>query len=355
MSISTSLPVGGVSIVVLLLTLKLPSNREKSDETLFERIKQLDFLGATLLIPAVVCLLLALQWGGNRYPWNNSRIIGLFVGFGVLAILFTISQIWLQERATIPPRILKNRTVASSVLFGLFFGGGFFLLVYYLPIYFQSVRNSSAMTSGIQLLPLMLATVVASVIYGGLITAAGYYTPFLIGATAIVCIGVGLLSTYSIDISNGKWIGYQILTGAGVGAGLQIPMTAVQTVLSQDDIPIGSAAVMFFQTLGGALFIAVGQSVFQNGLISGLQKFTPSLNPFTIVGAGATEIRHILSVLHQEDQLHGVLQSYMQGITNTIRVSLALCLIAFLCSLLLEWKSVKKDGNDGKSTAAIGV
>lgn len=340
---------------MLLFTLKLPSHKEKSDETLFQRIKQLDFLGAGLLIPAVVCLLLALQWGGNRYPWNNSRIIGLFVGFGVLAILFTISQIWLQERATIPPRILKNRTVASSVLFGLFFGGCFFLLVYYLPIYFQSVRNSSAMKSGIQLLPLMLATVVASVIYGGLITAVGYYTPFLIGATAIVCIGVGLLSTYSIDTSNGKWIGYQILTGAGVGAGLQIPMTAVQTVLSQDDIPIGSAAVMFFQTLGGALFIAVGQSVFQNGLISGLQKFTPSLNPYTIVGAGATEIRHILSVLHKEDQLYGVLQSYMQGIRNTIRVSLALCLIAFLCSLLLEWKSVKKGGKDGNNTAAIGV
>ena len=340
---------------MLLFTLKLPPKKKNENETLFQRIKQLDFLGATLLIPAVVCLLLALQWGGNKYPWNNSRIIGLFIGFGLLAILFTISQIWLQDRATIPPRILKNRTVASSVLFGLFFGGGFFILVYYLPIYFQSVRGSSAMKSGIQLLPLMMATVVASVIYGGLITAAGYYTPFLIGATAIVCIGVGLLSTYSINISSGRWIGYQILTGAGVGAGLQIPMTAVQTVLTQDDIPIGSASVMFFQTLGGALFIAVGQSVFQNGLISGLEKFTPSLNPYTIVGAGATEIRRVLSALHQEDQLHGVLQAYMQGITNTIRVSLALCLVAFVCSLFLEWKSVKKDGKDMKNTAAVGV
>lgn len=341
--------------MVLFFTLKVPSRKEQTDETLLQRIRQLDFLGASLLIPAVVCLLLALQWGGNRYPWNNSRIIGLFVGFGLLVVLFTVSQLWLQDKATIPPRILKNRTVASSVLFGLFFGGGFFLLVYYLPIYFQSVRNSSAMKSGIQLLPLMLATVVASVIYGGLITATGYYTPFLIGASAVVSIGVGLLTTYSIDISSGKWIGYQILTGVGVGAGLQIPMTAVQTVLSQDDIPIGSAAVMFFQTLGGALFIAVGQSVFQNGLISGLKEFTPSLDPYAIFGAGATEIRNVLSALKAEDQLHGVLQAYMQGVGNTIRVSLALCLVAFVCSLFMEWKSVKKAGKDGSNMVAPGV
>ncbi|OJJ44953.1 hypothetical protein ASPZODRAFT_153281 [Penicilliopsis zonata CBS 506.65] len=349
-----NLPIGAISIAVVLFVLKLPSKNEFSGTSVLNRIKQLDLIGAALLIPAVVCLLLALQWGGNKYPWNNSRIIGLFIGFGLLTIIFAYSQIKLGERATLPPRILKQRSVAASLTFGLFFGGSFFLLVYYLPIFFQSVRGSSAMKSGIQLLPLMLATVTSSVIVGGLVTMAGYYTPFLIVSTAIVCIGAGLLTTYSVDISTSKWIGYQILTGAGVGAGFQIPMTAVQTVLPAKDIPLGSAAVMFFQTLGGALFIAVGQSVFQNGLISGLQQYAPTVNSATIINAGATEIRHVLDTIGQTDQLHNVIQAYMKGLANTYRVSLALIIVAFVASCFLEWKSVKHVDEEKKNMPAVG-
>ncbi|KAL4904317.1 hypothetical protein BDW74DRAFT_154605, partial [Aspergillus multicolor] len=290
-----NLPIGGVSMAIIIFILQLPEQNQSSKGTpVMGRIKQLDFIGAALLIPCIICLLLALQWGGNKYAWNNGRIIGLFVTFGVLVILTVVSQIWLGDRATLPPRIMKQRAVIASTAYALFFGGSFFVLVYYLPIFFQSVRGSSAMTSGIQLLPLMLATVVSSVLAGILVTVFGYYTPFLIGSTAIASIGAGLVTLYSINISSGKWIGYQILLGAGVGAGFQIPMTAVQTTLKADDIPQGTAAVVFFQTLGGALFIAVAQSLFQNGLIEGVVKHAPTVDPSKIVEAGATEMRHVL-------------------------------------------------------------
>jgi hypothetical protein len=343
-----NLPIGGLSIAVILLFLRLPNKNDHSGASIFSRIKQLDLIGASLLIPAIICLLLALQWGGNKYPWNNSRIIGLFVGFGLMVILFAASQIYLGEQATLPPHILKKRTVLSASLFALFFGGAFFVLVYYVPIFFQSVKGSSAMKSGIQLLPLMLATVVSSVVFGGLITIAGYYTPFLIGSAALAAIGSGLITMFDVDISTGKWIGYQIVVGSGVGAGFQVPMTAVQTVLDPSDIPVGTAMVMFFQTLGGALFIAVGQSVFQNGLIDGISTYAPGVNPAAIVGAGATEMRHILSQLGQLDQLQGVIEAYMSGLRGTYRVSMALMVVAFVVSLFLEWKSVKKAVSENK-------
>jgi hypothetical protein len=343
-----NLPIGGLSIGVILFFLRLPNKNDHSSESIISRIKQLDLIGASLLIPAIICLLLALQWGGNQYPWNNSRIIGLFVGFGLLVILFAASQIYLGERATLPPHILMKRTVWSSCLFALLFGGSFFVLVYYVPIFFQSVKGSSAMKSGIQLLPLMMATVVSSVVFGGLITLVGYYTPFLIVSAAIAAIGTGLLTMFDVDISTGKWIGFQIVVGAGVGAGFQVPMLAVQTVLGPSDIPVGTAMVMFFQTLGGALFIAVGQSVFQNGLIDGISTYAPGVSPAAIVGAGATEMRTVLKQLGQLDQLEGVIKAYMSGLRDTYRVSLALMVVAFVASLFLEWKSVKKAGAENK-------
>ncbi|KAJ6097002.1 MFS toxin efflux pump [Penicillium sp. IBT 16267x] len=360
-----NLPVGGVSMAVILLVLRLPTDKKVSGMPIMERIKELDLVGASLLIPAIICLILALQWGGDTYSWGSSQIIGLFVGFGLLAIIFAGFQIHLGKqdkkngrveksgRATLPPSILKQRTIWSAALFAFFFSGGFFLLVYYVPIYFQSVKGSSAMNSGLQVLPFMLATVVSSVVVGAMVTAVGYYTPFLIISTAIAVIGAGLMTLYNVNISNGKWIGYQIVVGAGIGAGLQIPMTAVQTVLKPEDIPVGTAAVMFFQTLGGAIFIAVGQSVFQNGLIAGISAHTAGVDPSAIISAGATEMRNVLSTLGRLDQLDGVIQAYMNGLRDTYRVSLALMIAAFVAACFLEWKSVKTDGESQQNDSTM--
>ncbi|KAJ5153224.1 uncharacterized protein N7482_009702 [Penicillium canariense] len=359
-----NLPVGGVSIAVVLLVLRLPSNNQDGRLSISQLAQELDLIGATLLIPAIVCLVLALQWGGNAYSWGSSQIIGLFVGFGLLISLFAASQIYISRhennatgkksgRATLPPSILKQRTIWSAGLYAFFFSGGFFLLVYYVPIYFQIVRGSSAMTAGLQVLPFMLATVVSSIVVGAMVTAFGYYTPFLIASTGVAAVGTGLITLYNVDISPGKWIGYQIVVGAGIGAGLQIPMTAVQTVLKPEDIPVGTAAVMFLQTLGGAVFIAVGQSVFQNGLQAGIRAYTSNVDPMAIISAGATETRHVLMTLGQLDQLDGVIKAYVNGLRDTYRVSLALMVAAFVTSWFVEWKSVKNNDNASNDDTII--
>ncbi|RAK94838.1 MDR family MFS transporter [Aspergillus ibericus CBS 121593] len=335
-----NLPIGAVSVAVIIVILHLPKTAP-TGQSFLQRLVNLDLLGVGFLLPTVVCLLLALQWGGTTYAWNNSRIIGLFIGFGLILICFVGSQIWLGDKATLPPRIMKMRTTISLSCFSLGFGGAYYLLMYYLPIYFQSVRNVSAVHSGIDILPILIAQSIFSVAIGAGVSAVGYYTPFLIGSTAIFCIGAGLLTLYTTDIPTGKWIGYQILTGAGVGAGFQIPMTAIQTILDQADIPIGSAAVIFFQSLGGAVFISVGESVFENRLAKEIAKNAPQVSPSLILDAGATAFRTALAEAGQLDALDAVLDAYMVGLRDVFRVTLALILFAFVSSLPLEWKSVK--------------
>lgn len=350
--IFASLPIGGFTVAVVLLVLRMPRDAKDSEKPYLERIKELDLIGASILIPAIICLLLALQWGGNTYPWNDSRIIGLFVGAGLLLIIFIYSQIRLGDKATLPPRILKQRTVAFVSGFVFFFGAGIFILLYYLPLYLQSVKGSTPTESGIQILPLMLSSVLTSILAGGLVTIFGYYTPMVIFSTAIMAIGAGLITTFDVDTIFGKWFGYQVLTGLGAGVGFNVPLIAVQTVLPLDDIPIGTVAVMFFQTLGSALFIAVGQSVFQNGLIHGLEKFAPDLDPNLMIHTGATAIRTVLVESGQEDQLRPALMAYVNGLQDCYRVVAAVSAVAFLMTCFWEWKSVKKEDkskNENKS------
>lgn len=224
----------------------------------------------------------------------------------------------------------------------MFFGAGFFSLVYYLAIYFQSVKGSSATHAGIQLLPLLMSVVLSSVVTGGLITVIGYYTPPMIICMAMFSIGAGLITTFSINTPLSKWFGYQVLTGLGVGVGFQGGIITVQTVVDLVDVPVATACVSFFQTLGGAVFISVAQTLFQNGLYDGIKQDAPSLDASIFLNSGATQIRQILSQMGQLDKLDAVLEAYILGLRHTFWVTTACAITAFCLACGLEWKSVKK-------------
>ncbi len=130
-------------MVVILFFLHIKRDSNPTGASTMARVLQLDLLGTAILIPCVVCLLLALQWGGAEYPWNDSRIIGLFVGFALMAILFTVIQLREGDKGTLPPRLFKNRNVLCAMLFAFFFGAAFFSIVYYLCMsLFAHLRHS---------------------------------------------------------------------------------------------------------------------------------------------------------------------------------------------------------------------
>lgn len=110
----------------------------------------------------------------------TGRVIALFVVFGILAIGFAAVQFWKQDNATVPPRILKKRSIAFGSWFALCLGGSFFVLIYYIPIWFQAIEGVSAVESGIRNLPMILGLVIISIVSGIGITLVGYYTPFMI-------------------------------------------------------------------------------------------------------------------------------------------------------------------------------
>ncbi|KAE9370450.1 MFS toxin efflux pump [Stipitochalara longipes BDJ] len=351
-----NLPIGALSILVIVLFLHISRENNPEGLTITQRILKLDLIGASILVPAVVCLLLALQWGGSTYPWRSSKIIGLFVGFGLLAGIFIFSQLKLGDKGTLPPRLFKNRNVAFALAFAFVFGSGFFTLIFYLAIYFQSVKGSTATHAGIQLLPLLISTVLSSMITGGLITVIGTYVPVMLFCMVLFAVGGGMITTFSLTTSFSAWFGYQVLAGLGIGVGFQSGVLVVQTVLPLSDVPVATACVSFFQTLGGALFISVAQTLFQNALLSGIEKNAPQLPAQLFLHSGATQIRQILAELHQEDALEAVLQAYVDGLTHCYWITTACAIAAFFFVCGLQWKSVKKghgqDKKDGDAETA---
>lgn len=133
-----------------------------------------------------------------------------------------------------------------------------------------------------------------------------------------------------------------------VGTGFQGGILVVQTVLPLSDVPVGTTAVQFFQTLGGALFVSVAQAAFSDGIISGLKEHAPTLNPDLFINSGATSLRRILRETGQEDQLEGVLKAYVRGLSNTFWIAVACAICAFISACTLQWKSVKHGHGQGE-------
>jgi EmrB/QacA subfamily drug resistance transporter len=332
-----NLPFGAVTMIFIIFFFNPTKSAKKLSVGWKNRVMDFDPAGTFVFLPMIICLLLALQWGGSTYAWSDGRVIALFVVFGVLCAIFISIQFYVGERATIPPRIIKQRSVAASAWFGVSLGAAFFLFVYYLPIWFQAIKGVSATKSGIMSLPLILGVVICSVVAGGLVTTFGYYAPFMIASSVLMAIGAGLLTTFKVNTGHAEWIGYQALFGIGVGLGMQQILIAVQTALPAADIPTGTAIVMFFQTLGGALFISVGQNVFTNKLVSGLKAAVPDLDPAIVLRTGATELKTAIGEQYRD----GVLRAYNDALTNSYYVAAALATLSIVGSLAVEWKSVK--------------
>ncbi|OAA70248.1 MFS toxin efflux pump (AflT) [Cordyceps fumosorosea ARSEF 2679] len=339
-----NLPVGGLSMAIVAFVVRVRRNTQLgAGLSVWQRILKLDLLGTAIFVPGIICLLLALQWGGADYPWNSSRVIGLFVGSGAMLVLFVVIQWWRGDKSTFPPLLFKNRSIVAAMSFCFFFGAAFFPLIYYLSLYFQAIQGVSAVQAGIKVLPLLLATVLCSVASGGLISRFGVYNYIIVPCMVLFSVGAGLITTFNPHTPLRAWFGYQVLAGLGIGAGFQIGAIVVQTVLPQEWIPVGTACVQFFQSLGGAIFVAVGQTVFQNGLIEGVQRAGLGLeDPRVFINSGVSQARNILARIHREDALPLVLDAYMKGLRNTYYITLACALCALLSALALEKKSVKK-------------
>ncbi|KAK0247954.1 hypothetical protein LTS09_016914 [Friedmanniomyces endolithicus] len=347
-----NLPVGGIALAIIAFILK-PTPPQQGGLTILQQIGKLDLLGELCLLPSIVCLLLALQWGGSTYPWSDPRIIALFVVFALLALAFILVQILMPKTATIPASVLKSRSMLAGMWLTFCIASAMLTFTYFLPTWFQAIKGTSAVQSGIDTIPMVLALVVGNISAGQITGRIGYYTSQAYASALILPIGAGLITTFTPSTTSSAWIGYQVLLGLGIGFGMQQGNLAAQTVLARRDVPIGVSLMMFWQNLGGAIFVSVGQNVFESRLVSALVHLDiGGLGAAQIVNTGATELRSVVPA----EKLGELLGIYNDAVRQVFVVGTILACLAAVGAVGLEWRSVKgKQGPGGGKAVAVVV
>jgi hypothetical protein len=137
----------------------------------------------------MVCLILALQWGGSTYSWSAPKIIGLLVTFSVLSIAFVVVEVLTPETAMVPTRVVLSRSTAGSMTFMFLLSGGLMSVVYYLKVWFQVAKDDSAMHVGVSTIPLVLSLVIMSIVAAICMEKIGYYVPAMLFSPVLCSIG----------------------------------------------------------------------------------------------------------------------------------------------------------------------
>ena len=188
-----NLPIGG-AVAVLLLLIAIPDltikDASTDKPTFHATLAKLDLLGFALFAPAAIQFLLALEWGGTRYAWSSSTIIGLFCGAVGTFAIFIGWEYRKGEAAMIPLSMVRQKVVAFSCIVIFFLFGATLTFSYYLPIYFQAVRGVTPTLSGVYTLPVILSQMVFAILSGYL------------GASDILFTSCFPAPTYNIKFRN---------------------------------------------------------------------------------------------------------------------------------------------------------
>lgn len=332
-----NLPLGVLVLVVGALA--LPGARTAGKP-------RIDYLGILLIALAATGLTLVTSWGGVEYPWASPTILWMVVGSLVALVLFVL----VERRAAepmLPMRLFRNRVF--TVCGVLSFVVGFAMLggVTFLPTYLQYVHGASATQSGLEMLPLVIGILIASITTGTVIGKTGRYRVFpIVGSILMVC-GMLLLSLLDTDTAFWQASTYMLVLGLGVGMCMPVPVVVVQSTSSYEDLGVATSGVTFLRTMGSSFGVAVFGTIYASRLPEHLATaIPPGVDP-----RAATNVQALHAL---PDAVKApITAAYADTLQGVFLAAAPVAAVAFLVALFLrevplrDTARVAASGNNG--------
>ncbi|ACU53974.1 drug resistance transporter, EmrB/QacA subfamily [Acidimicrobium ferrooxidans DSM 10331] len=319
-----NLPIGIIAIAVISSALPQLSTRVQH---------RVDYLGTLLVALAATGYILVTTLGGLTYPWGSWQIITLTIASTVALVAFVL----VEQRASEPilrMGLFRNRTFSMTSAIGFVVGFAMFGAITFLPTFLQIVRGASPTVSGIQLLPLMAGLLVMSIGAGLLISRFGRYKVFPIVGTALMTVGLWLLSRLSVHTSYGVIAFDMIVLGVGIGGVMQVLVIAVQNAVGYEDLGVATSGATFFRSIGASFGVAIFGSIFTNALDSKLAAVATRYHLPANLAVQAEESPKALTAIPAQI-LPQLLHAFASSLDRVFLVAAPIGLLAFVLTLFL--------------------
>jgi EmrB/QacA subfamily drug resistance transporter len=327
-----NLPLGIVALFVLAATLPARSTRVSH---------AIDYAGAALLAASLSALVLISDLGGTVYPWGSPLVIALIVIAAITLVAFLFAERRAKE-PVLPLRLFRNRSFSVTSAVGLIVGFSLFGSVTYLPLFLQVSQGSSPTASGLQMTPMMVGMLLTSITSGQLISKRGRYKVFPIAGTALMTVGLFLLSrmTPATGIVTASLI--MLLLGLGMGMVMQVLVIAVQNAVPYADLGVATSGATLFRLVGGSLGTAILGAIFAARLSTALAHFVPPGTPGApSAGLGVGMSPQALAALPAAVRA-GYASAFSTALSTTFLVATVIALVGFLITWLLPERPLRQ-------------
>ena len=314
-----NLPIGAVALVVIGAVFNTPVERVRH---------KIDWLGASLLTGGLSALILLISLGGTTYAWDSTPIVVLALLAALLLPLFVLAESRASE-PIMPLSLFRNRVFVASSAIGFAVGLALFGAIVYMPVFLQIVKAESPTGSGLQLTPMMLGVLVASITGGQLISRYGRYKVFPIVGTAVMTVGLLLLSRLGVGSSTWTASAYMLVVGLGIGMVMQVLVLAVQNSVDHRLMGVATSGAILFRQIGGSIGVALFGAIFANRLGGNLAERLPGVSlPKT---ANPEAVQHLPPAIHD-----AYVSAFAASLQPVFVVGAAVGVAAFLLTWLLR-------------------
>ena len=282
-----NIPIGLAALAVIAVAFHQPRVRVRHS---------IDFLGAGLLAISLSSIVLFTSLGGTTWAWSSPKIIALIV----IAIVSLPLFLYVESKAKepiLPLSLFRNRTFTVANIVGFIVGFALFGAVTYLPLYLQVTKGASPTRSGLQLTPLMVGLLVASITSGRLISRFGRYRQFPIIGTVVITAAMILLA--QLQVGTSLWVATldSLVLGVGLGLVMQVLILAVQNSVDPSMMGVATSGATLFRQIGGSIGVAVMGSIFANRVHAELASRLPRGVPIPKTVSPAA-IKHLPAAAH---------------------------------------------------------
>lgn len=324
-----NLCISPISLIVTLIYLRLPAPKV----ALSEKLKNLDYIGILTMPGGTTCLLLALQWGGNTFPWSDGRVIGCFVGAVALFAVFLVNIFKFAKDPLLPAYFFTNRTILAINAAEFCFGANLVGMMYYVPQFFQIIFGDNAVISGVGLIPMMVGLLIGNPIAAQITSKKGKSKINVIWGGLIMILMCGLITRWNMHTSRAEAVVLLVFLGIGQGAVFSGLLLTAQVAVPPQEIGVATGLVIFAQTVGDIFGVAVFASLYIN-------KLHPAL--LRIPGLTASDVRNISQDIHfirkdftgQTQQL--IIDAHARALQNGWWLMFAFAAAVVLFSLLAK-------------------
>ncbi|KAH8819909.1 general substrate transporter [Xylogone sp. PMI_703] len=256
-----NIPIAGSSLIALFFFLRVA---KPADLTLREKILRIDFVGNAIFVASTIAVLIGITWGGAVYSWQSYHVlVPLILGFVGLG-LFVAYEWTLAKNPSLPKAAIMNRTAA--VVLGVTFchTACTYWAFYFMPIYFQGVKRSTTLRSGVDTLPLFAGIFPFAILGGTLLSKWGRYKPLHLIGMAILTISFGLFSILTVHSSKAAWACFELIFAVGAGIMIAILLPAMQAPLEESLVALSTGVWTFVRGFGTVWGVTIPAAIFDN-------------------------------------------------------------------------------------------